>query len=201
MAIERAFSLPPLIFYPLRILIVTILLLALSRPYIHLRPSNPVLATLLGIAAFVAWIGPDVLFGYRSSILFNNAIVGSARNTADPALRHSIFFVISRVLGCVLVVPVFEELFWRGWLMRWLVKPEFLAVPFGTYQRAAFWTVAVLFAAEHGAYWEVGLAAGIAYNWWAVRSRSLADCILAHAVTNGILSAYILVSGRWEYWF
>ena len=97
-----------------------------------------------------------------------------------------------RAAGCTLVVPVFEELFWRGWLMRWLIKPEFLGVPFGTYARFAFWAVAILFAAEHGPYWEVGLAAGILYNWWAVRTRSLADCILAHAATNGLLSIYIL---------
>ena len=45
-----------------------------------------------------------------------------------------------------------------------------------------------------------GLLAGIAYNWWMLRSKSLADCILAHAVTNGLLAGYVLLTGRWEYW-
>ena len=54
--------------------------------------------------------------------------------------------------------------------------------------------VAALFASEHGSYWEVGLAAGILYNWWVVRTRNMADCILAHAVTNAILSAYVLLT-------
>jgi membrane protease YdiL (CAAX protease family) len=58
----------------------------------------------------------------------------------------------------------------------------------------------VLFASEHGAFWDVGLAAGILYNWWMVRTRSLADCILAHAVTNGCLAAYVLAGGHWQYW-
>jgi hypothetical protein len=57
-----------------------------------------------------------------------------------------------------------------------------------------------LFASEHGSYWEVGLAAGIVYNWWMLRTRSLADCMLAHAVTNGALSAFVIATGAWRYW-
>ncbi len=98
------------------------------------------------------------------------------------------------------VVPVIEELFWRGWLMRWLINPHFEKVPMGTYTPAAFWIVAVLFASEHGPYWEVGLIAGVIFNWWMVRTKSLADCILAHAVTNAILAAYVVATGEWQYW-
>ena len=65
-------------------------------------------------------------------------------------------------------------------------------MPLGTYVPSVFWIVAVLFASEHGPYWEVGLAAGVIYNWWMVRTQNLADCIVAHAVTNGLLSAYVL---------
>jgi CAAX prenyl protease-like protein len=93
-----------------------------------------------------------------------------------------------------------EELFWRGWLMRWLIAADFRSVPLGAYTAQAFWVVAVLFASEHGAYWDVGLLAGIAYNWWMLRTRSLGDLILAHAVTNACLSAYVIVARKWEYW-
>jgi CAAX prenyl protease-like protein len=98
------------------------------------------------------------------------------------------------------LVPILEELFWRGWLMRWLIDTDFQKVPPGTYTPQAFWLVAVLFASEHGPYWEVGLVAGIVYNWWMVRSRSLADCIVAHAVTNGLLAVYVVSGGHWQYW-
>ena len=46
----------------------------------------------------------------------------------------------------------------------------------------------------------MGLLAGIAYNGWMVRTRNLADCILAHAVTNACLAAYVLLAGAWDYW-
>ena len=84
--------------------------------------------------------------------------------------------------------------------MRWIISPRFETIPLGTYSASAFAIVAVLFASEHGPYWDVGLACGIIYNWWMVRTRSLGDLVLAHAITNGCLSAYVVFSGKWEYW-
>ena len=43
-----------------------------------------------------------------------------------------------------------------------------------------------------GSYWDVGLITGVLYNWWMVRTRSLADCIVAHAVTNACLAIYVV---------
>jgi hypothetical protein len=47
---------------------------------------------------------------------------------------------------------------------------------------------------------DVGFAAGIAYNYWIWRMRNLADCILAHGVTNACLAAYVLLAHQWQYW-
>ncbi len=200
MALERTVSLPPQVFYAVRFVLVACLLVFLSRPYLSFRLSFPFASLALGALVFVIWIAPDLLFGYRHFWLFENVLTGRASSAIAPALQHNLPFIFIRTASCTLLVPVFEELFWRSWLMRWLIKPHFLTIPFGFYARFAFWAVAILFAAEHGPYWEVGLASGILYNWWAVRTHSLADCILAHAVTNGLLSLYILMSGHWEYW-
>jgi hypothetical protein len=32
-----------------------------------------------------------------------------------------------------------------------------------------------------------------------IRTRNLGDCILAHAVTNACLGAYVLVFSKWQY--
>ncbi|MCP5120381.1 MAG: CPBP family intramembrane metalloprotease, partial [bacterium] len=45
-----------------------------------------------------------------------------------------------------------------------------------------------------------GLVAGLIYNGWIDKTKRLGDCIVAHAVTNGVLSAYVIVAGKWEYW-
>ncbi len=198
--LEKIAGVSPEIVHPLRLCLVTAAILIFSRPYLDPRLASPVLSTLLGIGVFALWIAPDLLFNYRHSILFENAITGRAASAIPLALRTNLTFVVVRTISCSVTVPILEELFWRGWLMRWLVDKNFLKVPLALYVPSAFWSVAILFASEHGPYWEVGLAAGILYNWWVIRTRSLADCILAHAVTNACLSAYVLYTGLWRYW-
>ena len=200
MALGRESGWSPQIVFPIRFLIVAGLLVWVSRPFFSLRASQPWASVVLGIAVFLVWIAPDLLFGYRHHWIFENAVTGAAASSLAPALRHNVLFLTFRVASAVLLVPVLEELFWRGWLMRWLVEVDFLKVPLGAFSPASFWLVAILFASEHGPYWEVGLAAGIAYNWWMVRTRNLADCMVAHAVTNACLSAYVLIAGEWQYW-
>ena len=202
MAIEKAFGLPPAWAYSLRVLATTATLLAFSRGQLSVRPSSPLLSVLLGAAVFALWIGPDVIFGpaYRHFWLFQNSITGTAASSIPLAMRGSTWFLALRTLSCALLVPPVEELFWRGWLMRWLIDSNFCKIPPGAYRASAFWMVALLFASEHGPYWEVGLVTGILYNWWMVRTRNIADCIVAHAVTNGLLSLYILQTGQLQYW-
>src|SRR5260370_646411 len=107
--------------------------------------------------------------------------------------------LVRRSVRAILIVPIVEELFWRAWLMRWIINVDFRSVPLGTYNTQAFWLTAILFASEHGPYWEVGLITGLIYNWWMIRTKSLADCILMHAVTNGALCGYVLLTSKWEY--
>ena len=202
MAAERAIGLPTAWLYPLRVLATTAVLLALSRAPLAIRPSNPLLSAALGAAVFVLWIGPDLLFGpgYRHFWLFENPVTGKALSSIPADMKGSFWFLALRTASCTILVPPLEELFWRGWLMRWLIDNDFLKVPLGAYAAGAFWTVALMFAAEHGPYWEVGLVTGIIYNWWMVRTRNLTDCVIAHAVTNGLLSVYILQTGHFQYW-
>jgi hypothetical protein len=202
MAVERMIPLPPQWMYLVRFLIVSTLIGALSWPYLSFRPSAPLASIAIGVAVFVIWVAPDVLFGdsYRHYWLFENSITGAAASSLDPRLRTNIAFMLLRSISSAILVPIFEELFWRDWLMRWLIDKDFLSVPLGKYVPSAFWIVALLFASEHGPYWEVGLAAGIVYNWWIVRTRNLADCILAHGITNAVLCAYVLATGQWQYW-
>ncbi len=200
MALERMIPLPPQWLYLVRFLVVVSVIGAVSWPYLSFRPRFPLASIAVGVAVFVIWVAPDILFGYRHHWLFENALTGAAAPSLPPHLKSNVAFIVLRAFSCAIVVPILEELFWRGWLMRWLIDNDFLKVPLGTYVPFSFWLVALLFASEHGPYWEVGLAAGIVYNWWIVRTRNLADCMLAHGVTNAILSGYVLLTGQWQYW-
>jgi CAAX prenyl protease-like protein len=187
---------------PMRFVISMAAIVAVSREPLKGRPSSPLLSILLGLAVFVVWIGPDVIApAWRTSILFSNSIVGQPAGNTPPALKNDAMFLFFRIAISVIAVPILEELFWRGWLMRWLIDSEdFRRVPLGKYTPMAFWVTALLFASEHGSFWDVGLLTGAIYNWWMVRNRNIQDCIIAHAVTNGALAAWVVLAGQWQYW-
>jgi CAAX prenyl protease-like protein len=58
---------------------------------------------------------------------------------------------------------------------------------------------AVLFGLEHNL-WLAGIVAGLAYSLLYMRSGNLWTAILAHGVTNGVLGAWIVITGNWYYW-
>jgi CAAX prenyl protease-like protein len=201
LALHSVLPLPDLADQILRVTVMAAVLWLIARPVIDLRVHH--LAATLGIggAVFAVWIAPDLLIsGYRHFWLFDNAVVGKAATSLSTAARLSWPVLALRMIRAVAIVPIVEELFWRAWLMRWVIDNDFQKVPLGKYTALSFWIVAVLFASEHGSYWDVGLAAGIIYNWWMVRTRSLGDLILAHAVTNFALGVYVIAAGKWEYW-
>ncbi len=201
LSLGKLTGLPPEWLVAARFACVLALLLTLSRPVISLRATKPVASVGIGIAVFLIWIGPDTLWpSYRTHWLFENSITGTAAASIPVELRANVFYVALRAVGSAALVPILEELFWRGWLMRWLIDRDFRAIALGTYSAQSFWIVAALFASEHGSYWDVGLAAGVLYNWWMVRTRSLANCILAHAITNACLAVYVLLAGQWQFW-
>jgi uncharacterized protein len=154
----------------------------------------------LGLAVCVIWVAPDALFaGWRAHWLFQNAVTGKVTTTIPPSELTPTMLAL-RTMRAALLIPVLEELFWRGWLPRWLQDTRFERIPLGQYTRFAFWATAILFAAEHGPFWEVGLVCGVIYNWWMSRTRSLGDLMIAHGVTNLALSAYVMATGRWGLW-
>lgn len=177
-------------------------LLACSRDIIaSLRVRHPVTSVLLGLAVCALWVAPDVLVpGWRGHWLFQNGITGELKTSIPPSELSDPLIVTLRVLRASLIVPVLEELFWRGWLPRWIVNNDWQKVPLGTYTTLAFVGTAVLFASEHGPYWEVGLLCGLIYNWWMWRTKSLGDLVLVHAVTNAALSAFVIATKRYEFW-
>lgn len=158
-------------------------------------------SVLVGVGVCALWVAPDALIpGWRESWIFQNSITGKVKLSIAPAELADPLVLWLRVVRAALLVPILEELFWRGWLPRWIQNSAFERVPLGRYTTFAFVVTALLFASEHGPFWEVGLLAGIVYNWWMWRTRSLGDLVLAHAVTNACLAGYVLATKQWQFW-
>ena len=106
-------------------------------------------------------------------------------------------FLLVRGLGLVVVVPLVEELFLRGFLMRYVIDERFWTVPFGKLTLASATACLVYAVATHPA------EAVAALGWFAVMSgvaaatRRPIDVILAHAATNLALGIYVVATGSW----
>ena len=94
-------------------------------------------------------------------------------------------------------MPVIEEFFLRGFLMRFVVAPDWWNVRIGVVNRAAVVAGTVVPMLMHPG--EV-LAAAVwfsAVTWLMIRTRSLWCCVGAHAVTNLLLGIYVVASHNW----
>jgi CAAX prenyl protease-like protein len=92
-----------------------------------------------------------------------------------------------------------EELFWRSFLLRWIAEPDFLRAGPAAAGLKGLLISSVLFGFEHNL-WLAGIVAGLAYGALYMRYRSIWAAIAAHAVTNGLLGAWVVHTGNWHYW-
>jgi exosortase E/protease (VPEID-CTERM system) len=109
-------------------------------------------------------------------------------------------WVLSRFFASVVIVPVVEELAYRGYLMRRLVARDFAAVPFET---TGVWPLLVssaLFGAAHGAMWPAGVVAGLVYGLLVMRTGRLGEAVCAHATTNALVALAVVLGNHWELW-
>ena len=182
--------------YPLKTLIVVGLLAAFWRAYAELRHfsfsiGDTVLSALAGLFVFGVWVGLD----------FPWAVLGDPGAGYDPHVGGQIDWRLAamRLAGAALVVPVMEELFWRSYVMRWLERSDFLSVAPSAVSWRALAISSVVFGFEHHQ-WLAGIVAGVVYAWLYRRSGQLHYPILSHAVTNGTLGVWVLMTGQWRYW-
>ena len=123
----------------------------------------------------------------------------AALGALPPAQR--VAWIAIRVAGAVLVIPLVEELAFRGFLLPWLSSGS----ADGGRGAARRWTwPAVLvsslaFGAVHER-WLLGTVAGLAFAAARLRRDRLGDAVLAHAVANAVLTAAVLAAGRWDLW-
>lgn len=114
-----------------------------------------------------------------------------------PGSSTALAYLAVRGLGLVVVVPLVEELFLRGFLMRYVSDEEFWRVPFGLITPAAAVACAAYAILTHPA---EAVAAAVWFSTMsgvAAATRRPIDCVLAHAATNLALGAYVLATGAW----
>jgi CAAX prenyl protease-like protein len=187
-----------LFLYPIKILVVGFSLWWFRSAYVEvdfrdLRNLRSTFISLVtGIVVFGLWIWmiwPFAVFGTLTG--FDPSVF------TNESLRYTM--VTIRLAGAVIIVPIMEEIFWRSFLIRYLSGPSFSDIGIGQMTATAFIVTTVLFGLEHNL-WLAGMMAGVAYNLLLLQTKSIVQCIFAHAVTNFMLGVYVLATKQWFFW-
>ena len=151
-------------------------------------------AIVVGIGVCVMWVGIDRFYPQFKTSGTWNPHVQFGENSALAWLM-----IATRTLGSTLVVPPLEEVFYRSFLYRYLAKAEFLSVPLNLFLPVPFFVTAAIFGISHFQ-WLAGILCGMAYQWLVLRKNRLGDAMTAHAITNFLLSLWVVWRGAWQFW-
>ena len=189
--------------YSLVVGLTLLLMLAVRRGYFFAPLSISWLSVVVGVLGTFVWIG---LWWIDREFLGLGSLFGSAREAFNPFGQFrddSIWmwsFLAIRFAGLVVVVPVIEEFFLRGFLMRYIDSQDWDRVPLGKATWLSVVCVAVYGLLSHPA---EPLSAVVWFSmvtWLYLRTQSIWDCVLAHATTNLLLGLYVVGTGTWELW-
>jgi len=165
-------------------------------------------AVVVGVGIFAAWVGISGEWATQNSLWVKLGI-SHAPTTPSAAWNPNAqfgegsalawLFISVRVLGSTLVVPPLEEVFYRSFLYRYIANVNFLSVPLNQFLPKPFVITALVFGFAHNE-WIAGILCGAAYQWLVLRKGRLGDAMIAHAITNFLLGAWVVWRGAWQFW-
>lgn len=184
--------------YGATVLLVGALLAWFWRDYGELAMQNlptageTLLAAAVGVAVFGLWIHLD-------APILRLGDATASFEPVDAQGQRDWPLIVVRLIGAALLVPVMEELFWRSFLMRWIDRPQFETVVPQKVSLKAIVLSTFVFMLAH-TLWLAAIIAGLAYAFLFVRTGKLWVPVIAHAVTNGVLGVWVVMTGNWQFW-
>jgi exosortase E/protease (VPEID-CTERM system) len=178
--------------YPVRVAAALAALVYFRRVYASIRWTCSWEAGAVGVLVFVLWMTLE-----PSPDAEKQAAFAASLHALPTGLMLT--WLVVRVIGSVVTVPIAEELAFRGYLHRRLIDVDFDRVSLRRFTWLAFVVSSVLFGVMHGR-WLAGTLAGMCYALLLYRRGELGDPISAHAITNAMIAAYVLATGHWLLW-
>jgi CAAX prenyl protease-like protein len=183
--------------YAAGVIVVTASLVWFWRQYSELHTwglslGQVLLSVVFGVVVFVLWTQLTIPW-----MTLGEATAGFRPVDENGDLIWAL--IAFRWVGAALMVPIMEELFWRGFLMRWVDDQDFEKVDPASVTIKAMALSTLVFMLAH-TQWLAAIVAGLAYAWLYRRTRSLWAPVIAHAVTNGLLGVWVVLYGYWSFW-
>ncbi|HUF60875.1 MAG TPA: CAAX prenyl protease-related protein [Verrucomicrobiales bacterium] len=198
--------------YPLQCLVAGALLWFFRRAYVLTPLRGWGFATVCALVGIGLWIAPSEFYrAWRmepGGLLHFLGFQDRSEGGFDPRFfrDHSLLYcgaIALRLFRMIVIVPFIEEIFWRGFLMRFLYdrNRDFHRVPFGSFSWFSLVGTSLAFMLAHQpADYAAAFLYGLLAGWVAIRTRSLAACIWMHAVANLVLGVYVLWTGQRGFW-
>lgn len=169
--IASAFWPTPSDAYPFRAVLMACALLYFRPVLVKLLRRPEALAGLAGLAVGALWL----------------VTAPAAVAESEPP---SALWVAFRLLGTIALVPVIEELFFRGYLQSRLLRGGLI------WTLLALLLPNLLFGLLHERY-VAGMLAGIVFGLLALRQQGLTNAIAAHGAANALIAVYALITANW----
>lgn len=179
--------------YPLKVIGAAAVLWFYRDRLAEFRRDFSWFAVMLGAVVFIEWI----VLQRRSDVAVED-LNFAAQLGSLPVLIASLWLLF-RLIGAVLIVPLAEELAFRGYLLRKLVSADFAQVDFRRFTLLSFVVSSTLFGLLHQQ-WLAGVIAGMLFALAMYRRGALFDAVIAHSTANAMLAAYVLTTHRWSLW-
>jgi len=177
--------------YPVHIGIAAWMIYFFRKPFLLFLTKPSIVSIVIGVVVFILWI-----------ILIPENPAQNAHFVAELGtvpLWASIAWLLFRVVGATVIVPIAEELAFRGYLQprlqNWFDQNYLKSISV----IASLGITSLLFGYVHSDIL-AGSVAGLFFGLAYLQRRQLMDAVMAHAVTNGLLALYVMGFGYWSYW-
>lgn len=165
-----------------------------------------------GVVGIALWLTPTTLYDWmglegKTTGWLKWLGVAERREGFDPGIfEHPAAWwtsLVLRMFRAVVVVALVEEIFWRGFLMRFVcdLEGDYWKQPFGRADWRSYVATTVLFMFAHGSLdWAGALIYGSLTYLLCVWSKSLGACVIMHAVANFLMGLYAVAFGKYGLW-
>ena len=164
------------------------------------------LSVVVGVVGIVVWVGLTELHLEKKLLTLvglgawfpNRPSFNPFAEFSDSGFRA--IFLGLRFTLLAAIVPIVEELFIRGWLVRWIEDPDWQPIRLTQLGFKALAAASVYGVLTHPGEALAAIAWFSLVTWLMQRTGNLWDCVIAHAVTNFLLGIYVIYADAWHLW-
>ena len=166
-------------------------------------------AVIVGVVGVVIWISLCHLelelrllapFGLDEWLGLGQRSAFNPLEHLDTSLWQAYTFLAIRFFGLAVVVPIIEEFFLRGFLMRFVTDAAepWWKLPIGQVDRTAIIVGTFVPMLMHPGELLAAFVWFSLVTWLMIKTRSIWNCVIAHAVTNLLLGIYVVAWDQWQ---